>query len=258
MNLEQYPRLREAIDLGYDFDIGKYINQGFELFKQNVGGFVAYTFVYMAILMVIGIIPVLGNIASIVIAPPLAVGWYLVANKIRKSEPSEFNDFFRGFDFIGPLILITLVSSLIYVVALIPFFISTWTYLDLFSDLYEIGSYDLERDFPFWTFLFFLPLVYLGVAWRWASMFVIFHKMGFWEAMETSRRLVTRRWGNHFVLLLVFMLFALGGMLAFFIGLIFVIPMITCMEYAAFADVTRLRMETGERSGDDIVDHLVD
>lgn len=256
MSLEQHPRLQEAIDLGYDFEIGKYINEGFDLFKQNVGSFVAYTFVYMAIMMAAGLIPFLGNIASIVIGPPLAVGWYLVANKIRKDEPTEFNDFFRGFDFIGPLILVSIVSTVIYLVAMVPFFISTWAYLDLFADPYEFGTYDLEEGFPFWAFLFMLPIIYLAISWRWAPMFVVFHKMGFWDAMETSRRLVTKRWINHFAFMLVFMLFAMGGVLAFFIGLIFVIPMITCMDYAAFMDVTKFLQE--EAGGDDIVEHLVD
>jgi len=103
-----------------------------------------------------------------------------------------------------------------------------------------------------------IPIVYLATAWRWAPMFVIFHNMGFWEAMETSRRLVTQKWFNHFVLLLVYMLFAIGGVLALFIGLIFVMPIIFCIEYAAFADVTKFLQEAAGDEGDDIVEHLVE
>jgi len=258
MSLEQHPRLQEAIDLGYEFDIGKYISDGFELCKQNLGNFVAYTFVFLAIAFAVGIIPFVGNIASIVIMPPLAVGWFIVAKKIQTNEPSEFSDFFRGFDFIGPLILVRVVQTVIYIAIMIPFIVASFSYLEMFTDPFYMDTYELEDDFPYWAFLLMVPILYLATAWRWAPMFVIFHKMGFWEAMETSRRLVTQRWFSHFALLLVYMLFAIGGVLAFFVGLIFVMPIIFCIEYAAFADVTQFLQEAAGDEGDDLVEHLVE
>lgn len=256
MSLDQHPRLQEAIYNGYDFNISQYIKEGFDIFKQNIGGFIAYFFVYGAILTIMGLIPILGNIASIIIGPPLAVGWYLVAHKIQKRETTEFGDFFKGFDFIGPLILVSIVSSLIYVTTLIPFFIANGALFQQLSDIYAGVEYDLDPDFPTWTILLMLPIFYLSVAWRWAPMFVVFYKFGFWEALETSRQLVTKKWFSHFAFMLLFMLFALGGMLALVIGLLFVIPMILAMDYAAFADVTGL-MEA-ESKEDDIVEHLID
>jgi len=148
MGLEQHPRLQEAIDLGYDFDIGRYISDGFELFKQNVGNFVAYTFVFLAIASVAGLIPFVGNIARIIIMPPLAVGWFIVAKKIQTNEPSEFSDFFRGFDFIGPLILVRVIQTVIYIAILVPFFIASFSYMELFFDPYAFEqNYELEDSF---------------------------------------------------------------------------------------------------------------
>lgn len=41
--------LNHLIEHGYDFPIGEYINRGFEIFKQNVGPFVAYTLLFSLI-----------------------------------------------------------------------------------------------------------------------------------------------------------------------------------------------------------------
>lgn len=51
---------------------------------------------------------------------------------------------------------------------------------------------------------FFLPMIYLMVAWIYAVPLVADKRMEFWPAMELSRKIVTRVWFEIFVLLLVF------------------------------------------------------
>ncbi|MBK7873088.1 MAG: hypothetical protein IPJ74_21665 [Saprospiraceae bacterium] len=282
MNLEQFPRLRDALESGYEFNIGQFFQQGFDLMKKNLGGFIGYTLLYMAILMVLGIIPFIGNIASIVLSPPLAAGWFIVANKLQKNAPTEFGDFFKGFDYIGQLILVYIISILIYVAIMSPALIAGGAFM--FAAISDVSS--MDSAFPTWLVFIMLaimiPLAYLAVAWRWAPMFVVFHKMGFWDAMETSRKIVTKRWFSHFAMMLLVSLFftvaalvLIGGMvstgatgiealsstvvlvgaLLFLGGALLITPFYQCVEYAAFASVTQINASD---SVDDIVDHLVD
>lgn len=280
MNLEQHPKLRETIDYGYEFNISQFFQQGLDLVKRNTGGFIAYTLVYFAIVIGVGIIPILGNIAGIIIGPPLAAGWFIVANKLHKNTTTEFGDFFKGFDYLGQLILVYIISALIYLVVMTPAFIAGFSMAFISLDGYNDS---LPITFIVTMLIVAVPVIYLAVSWRWAPMFVVFYNMGFWDAMETSRKIVTKRWFAHFALGLVIMLFFMAagavfmigvaatgafgmemfssafvviGILIFFVAMLLVAPFYQCVEYSAFANVTRLI--EGEDRKDDLVDHLVE
>ncbi|MDX1943445.1 MAG: hypothetical protein SFU99_22960 [Saprospiraceae bacterium] len=281
MNLEQFPRLREALDYGYEFRIGHYFQQGFDLLKKNLGGFIGYTLLYLAIITVLGIIPIIGNIASFILTPPLAVGWFIVANKLHKNVPTEFGDFFKGFDYIGQLILIYIISILIYIAIMSPAIIVGVSFIYNITSRLELDT-GVPTSLIITMLVITIPLIYLGVAWRWAPMFVVFHNMSFWDAMEASRKIVTKRWFSHFIMMLLIGLtfiasgflfiggiisagvtdtleifsstVVLVGLLLFMAASLMILPFYQCVEYAAFANITKL---TSPDSVDDIVDHLI-
>ncbi len=49
-----------------------------------------------------------------------------------------------------------------------------------------------------------IPFVYLGVAFYWGTLFILFHRVSFIRALELSRQVVSKRWGAHFRLSLIF------------------------------------------------------
>ena len=254
MNESKRMRLQELIDHGYEFNFGDYISKGFDIFKENILGFAGYFFVYFLIMMAGSFIPILGSIAVSLISIPLLVGIYIVANKIERNEHNEFGDFFKGFDHFGPLALIAVVSSLIYLLLMTPMFVG-------FYAAFSSGFVDPEafgEAFPFsgaylWTFLLLIPIIYLSIAWSWAPLFVVFYDMGFWEAMETSRKIVTKKWLLIFLFSIVIGLIAGLGVLGFVIGMFFTAPLAYIMGYCAFSDITGL-LDSEEN---DITDHLV-
>ncbi|MEM6377806.1 MAG: hypothetical protein AAF705_06320, partial [Bacteroidota bacterium] len=99
-------------------------------------------------------------------------------------------------------------------------------------------------------------MLYLYTSWRWAPYFIVFYKMPFWDAMETSRRLVGRQFWPLFAFMVLVGLLMASGVIGFVVGIIFTIPIGMCVDYAAFADVTRL-MEV-EDSDLDITEHFVE
>ncbi|MCB0517754.1 MAG: hypothetical protein H6577_05095 [Lewinellaceae bacterium] len=260
MNGDPKARIEAIIQEGYDFKFGEYISRGFDLLQKNLGGFILYTLVYLAIVMVVQFIPFIGPVAvQFFISPALTVGFFLVAHKLDRGETAEFGDFFRGFDYIGQLALTSLVMTVIIIASIIPFFLAVagsglfeW-YMDAMQMKTEIG--DLPQ-MPGWAFLLLLPAIYLGIAYYWAYMFVVFHNLTFWEALESSRKLITKHWFIIFAFLLVTGLIMLAGAILLCIGILASLPAGMCMIYAAFADVTRLNAEPS--SGDDIERHLVD
>lgn len=242
-------KMERLIEQGYEFRLGDYISEGFSIMQKQMGLFVGFTIVFFLIVMGAQIVPVVGPIASsFFLSPPLVAGFYLVSHKIKLGEPITFNDFFSGFTFVGPLAIATIVLTIFYIVGMVPFIMAVGTSIFL-------GEFTGFEMFPFWSFFLLLPLVYLGVAYSWTSLFIVFHKMEFWPAMELSRKIVTKNWWQIFLFAIAIGFVNLAGVLALGVGLLFTVPASLAAQYAAFADVTRL-ME--EEEADEIVDHLVD
>ncbi|MFK0571352.1 hypothetical protein [Endozoicomonas sp.] len=75
--------------------------------------------------------------------------------------------------------------------------------------------------------LLVIPGIYLFIAYMLAIPLMVDKKMGIWEALETSRKAITKRWFTVFGLTLVIMLINFVAMLPLGLGLIWTVPMST-------------------------------
>lgn len=189
---------------GYEFKLGDYVNRGWELFKQNMGGFVGFTLIYLIAVGGSGQIPYIGWLIQTVIGAPLLAGYFIVANKIAKGEAHEFNDFFKGFDHLVQLVVGNLVMTVLVIIGFI---------------------------------LLILPGIYLAIAYSMFVPLVALKKFEFWPALELSRKVVTKNWISFFLLALVFVGIAILGLLALGVGILAAIPVMYCISYAAFDDI---------------------
>jgi uncharacterized membrane protein len=254
-------KIERIINEGYDFKFGEYISRGFSIVQKNWGGFIGFTILFLILVMVIGLIPIIGYVANtFFITPALTVGFYLVANKLWTGQNTEFGDFFKGFDNIGQLALTALVQNLIILATLIPFVLAIkdsglleW-YMEMLSD--PIGMQGTQPPVPpSWAFILLLPTLYLAISYSWSYKFVVFNKMQFWDAMESSRKLITKKWPIFFIFYIVIALIAGLGVIVLCVGILFTLPAYMCMMYAAFEDVTQLNADTEEN--DNIDQHLI-
>jgi hypothetical protein len=197
-NLKQ--RADELISRGYNTDAGKYISKGYSIFEKDLGKFIGYTALYFLITIASCSIP----FAPVFLTGPLTAGFFIVARKINKNESYDFGDFWKGFEYFVPLFLFTLISSILGFLAFLALII---------------------------------PGIYLVVGWTFAIPFIIFGKMEFWDGMEYSRKLVTKKWWNIFGFLILLFLINLAGAMVFFVGLLFTVPITYCALYAAFEDI---------------------
>ncbi len=193
-------KAEHLIQQGYETDAGTYIRRGWEIFQENIGMFIGYTLITVAISVAASFIP----FGSLLVSGPFTAGFYIVANKISKGEPYEFGTFFKGFDFFVPLLLWTLIGGVFIALGLVALVI---------------------------------PGIYLAVAYTFVPLFIVFGKMEFWDSMEFSRKLVTRKWWDIFGFVLLLMLINMVGALAFLVGLLFTIPITYCAIYVAFEDI---------------------
>jgi uncharacterized membrane protein len=153
-------------------------------------------------------IPFFGVVASVVVSTPLLMGNFIVSAKLLQGLAPEFRDFFTGFQFFVPLLLLSLVAGI---------FIG-------------IG-----------TVLLIIPGIYLAVAYLFASNLVVDRRLDFWPAMELSRRTVNPQWFAYFAFMLLLALLNLGGALLLGLGLLVTIPVSFGAVAAAYADIFGLQ-----------------
>lgn len=189
---------------GKPVQIVNYLSEGWKLFIANPGLPIVYTIV----LVVLQWIPVVGGLIFGLLSGPLIAGYYLALRKQVFGEPVQFGDYLQGFNNPVPLILTGVVSYL----------------------LIGIG-----------TVLLVLPGIYLAVSYLFAIVLTADRNLDFWQAMETSRKFITRQWLHFFVLFLILFALNAAGALLFHIGLLLSVPFTTATVLAAYHNLIGLR-----------------
>ena len=252
-------KIETILQSDYTFQMGEYFSGGWEIFKKGFWSFAGFTFLFFAIQFGLAFIPLIGTLGTFLIAAPLAAGYYLLAHQIARDEPTDFNTFFKGFDYFGPLVIQSLVQTLAMISFALPFLTTALAgYLgagNLFDA--DFGADMLDPDFSFtpapWSYILLLPLIYLSIAWRWAPLLIVFYSMRPFQALEMSRRLITRKWILFLVFYLVTGMMIMSGIFLFLVGIIFTVSFLYCADYAAFARITQL----GQDAEEDVSEHLV-
>ncbi len=196
-------KIEKLIQEGYDFNMGLYVDRGMKLFSSHLGPFVGYAAIYMAINIFAGFTG-LGSFATIVVNGPLVAGFFIVTNDLVRNKIPKFDMFFQGFQIFLPLFLANLLVGIFTFVG---------------------------------TLLLIIPGIYLAVAYTFTIPFIIFLKYDFWDAMEASRRVITKNFWPFLGFMVVILLINFVGVLLLGIGVLFTLPATYCMIYAAFEDI---------------------
>jgi uncharacterized membrane protein len=203
----------EILARDYDLDIGSCITRSWELVKRNFWPVVGITLVVMLVMLAInqavdlisgpavesmmknrevtpaGVLLVfLTWLISLPVQTVFTGGLYMYYLKLIRGQEAGIADAFSGLtSAFVPLALLGVVMGLLSLVGFLACFI---------------------------------PGVYLSVAWIFAVPLVIDKQLGFWDAMELSRKVVTKHWFLVFALLLVIGLVAISGIIACGVGVI--------------------------------------
>jgi hypothetical protein len=211
------PTPEEILARDYDVDIGGYINRGWELTKGNFFPVVGITFL---VLLMPGI---LNQIIGLIYRPGL-------------------NEMMRSQELSGPAILLIFACMLVMMPIQTIFIGGLYKYYikmvrgenpDLGVVFSTIGSSFgqlalLGLVMGLFMLLGFclciIPAIYMGVSWIFAIPLVVDRQMGFWQAMELSRKAVGRHWFMMLAFIIVMGLVRIAGLFACCIGIFVTIP----------------------------------
>lgn len=199
----------------YDFDIIEMIKVGvtrIEGVKTHfVAAFAIYIIIAIVVQMILGLVFPQGTseaphflnqqivgILSYPVLMPLMAGIIMMAIDHSRGEEIDFKSMFNYYHLTGKL---ALAGILIYIMTIVG------------------------------LLLFILPGIYLTIAYVFTLPLIVDKNMGVWEAMEHSRKTVTKRWFKFFGLMFLLTLALVIGAIPLGIGLIWAIPLMFVTLY---------------------------
>ncbi len=197
---EEMERLARA---DYTVRGGDWIRAGWAAFRDQPGGFIGFAALLFATTGLLSHVPFAGAVLGLALAP-LWAGFYVVALLVLSRRKTEFADFFKGYRAFLPLFLAAFVGGI---------FIAAG------------------------TVLLVVPGLYLAVGYTFAFPLIADRRVDFWQAMELSRKAVTRRWFPVFGFLITLLLVNVAGALLLLVGLLVTVPLSFCAVAAAYRDI---------------------
>jgi len=237
---------------------GDCIGTGWKLVTANLGVYLGVALVALIIYIVgsfvASIIPFVGPFITIAVSAPLLGGLYYLAIKNVDGEPIDFAMMFKGFDQLGPLLILALIQALPSIVIIIL------AYTGEFATMYGLplpaGSDSsgagidprVLTGLPVLVFLFIGVWVVFSIVWALIFFFsvqlIMDRELGAIEAITTSVRAAFSNAGGAIGLMILCGLVALLGALAICIGLFVAIPVTWVAMAVAYRQVFPRSSET--------------
>lgn len=210
-----YGSLERGIAGDYSISIGEIIGEAWRRTKGNKGtiwlALILYIVAFVVVSFVAGMITgysafdieqqagasftstISYQILVNLIAAPLTAGMMMIGIKIARDEKTSATEVFAHFDKLLPLVVANILMTILVTIGL---------------------------------FLLVLPGIYLAVAYMLTLPLIVDKNLGPWQALETSRKAITKHWFAFFGFLIVAVLLYVAGALPLLIGLIWVLPLL--------------------------------
>lgn len=250
--MNQYQQL---IDRGYEFKMGQYMSEGWDLFKKGAGSYIGFTVVFAIIYVILMVIPFINLLGGFIITV-LVAGIYIYSNNLIRGR-EDFGNFFEGFKDFGQIFLFQLVLFLIFIPLLILLFSVAFP-VGVLPEIIS-GDYDpqwlseeiaasFEQNFGLVAliyFLFLFAMLYLYTSYSLVLPLIVISKLGFWDAMETSRKVVAKNFFGFLGLILILgIILSIGSVVTCGLGLLILLPYINCVIFAAYEDIIQPQEDT--------------
>lgn len=224
-----------------------WISEGWALFKAAPVMWVVALVILIGVQLVLGLIPLVGNVVSIFVGPFLMAGLLAFGHGIAQGEPADLGKLFIGLkQKSGALVAVALVYFLLVVAVLVAFAGAAFFMLGGLSALTE-GNFDgIINTFMngggvaglLVLLLAFLAVMTLVAAAYWyAPGLVLYTDLGAAAAMKESFRACLSNWLPFLVYGILGTLLLIVGMIPVFLGLIVVLPLLMASYYASFYDL---------------------
>ena len=221
----------DVLERDYDLDIGACVSNGADLLKNNFGMVFGVAAIYLLVqgaISGLGMIPFIGplfSVGSLFVMGQLMAGVYLVTLKTMRNQPTDVGEMFVGFKTAYvQLLLCYIIITLLTGLAAMPGVVMIAVPAIIMAEKEAFDVLMLALIF-LGILVLLIPVFYLTVIWMFSLPLVIDKGLGFWQAMETSRKVVSKHWFSVFGLLIVIALIYFVGMLLCCVGVFLSFPL---------------------------------
>lgn len=194
-----------------EINISRWIMNGWDLVMSDFGEFLLLSFIYIVILTVAFSTWIVG----LILAGPLTAGFFhIIFNRIR-GEDIYIGDIAKGFNVFVAAVLADILISVFVSIGFV---------------------------------LLIIPGIIVSALYMFAFPLIIEKKMDFWQAMEISRKVVTKNIFELSVFMLVLYILLFVGVILLLVGFFVALPIVFAAIAYAYVDLFGLEEPvTGEK-----------
>lgn len=212
--------------------------QGFQLFRENPGMLIVLLLIYLAIIIPISLLPVVGSILSALIAPIFSAGLMWGCQALYKKQDLEINHLFDGFKHnasqlvaIGGFYMLSLLIIAIFVVMSLD-----KPTIELLMKGKNVSPEQANAMMlPILTAM--LLLVPVLMAYWYAPVLASLHNLNAIDAMKLSFKACVKNFIPFFLYSLIFMGLLIVALIPAGLGLIVVVPLLITSLYISYIDI---------------------
>lgn len=215
-----------------------WIVNGFNLFKANPAMWIILLVIYLAIMIPISMLPVIGSVVSTLLAPVFAAGMMWGCQALVKNQDLEINHLFEGFKRnTSQLIAIggIYMASLLFVAVIVVLALDKET-VELLVQGKDLSPEQADGILmPIMiALLLIMPVL---MAYWFAPVLAGLHNLSAVDAMKLSFAACLRNMLPFLLYGLIFMVLLIIAIIPFGLGLVVVVPMMMTSLYSSYADV---------------------
>jgi len=215
-----------------------WIVSGFNLFKANPVMWIVILLIYLAIIIPISFIPVIGSVVTTLLAPVFAAGMMWGCKALVLKQDLEINHLFEGFKkntaqliSVGGVYMLSLLVIMVMVVLMLD-----KDTIELLMKGQEVSPAQANAmTLPILiAMLFILPIL---MAYWYAPVLIGLHNLTVLEAMKLSFIACLKNMLPFLLYGLIFMVILVVAIIPFGLGLIVAVPVMMTSLYTSYVDV---------------------
>lgn len=215
-----------------------WIVSGFQLFKANPVMWIIILLIYLAIIIPISLVPVIGSVVSTLLAPVFAAGMMWGCKALTHQQDLEINHLFEGFKkntsqliAIGGIYMMSLLVIAVFVVLSLD-----KETMDLIMKGQELSPEQASvMMLPILiAMLFIMPIL---MAYWYAPLLSGLHNLSALDAMKLSFVACLKNMVPFLLYGFIFMMLLIVAIIPFGLGLILVVPVMMTSLYTSYVDI---------------------
>ena len=173
---------------------------------------------------------------------PMMCGLYLSFLKVRRGEPIEFGTLFKGFDYFGPSVIATLLHVVPIIAIVLPayfvFYISIFVSMAAQGDEPNpLAFFGVLAMFGIFWIVVLVVVIIISIGFTFTYPLIVDRKLQGFDAVKLSFRAAMANFWRLLGMMLLTSLMSIAGVLACYIGMFFVFPIVYATMAKAYEQV---------------------